>query len=188
MSFADILKNYRGDRSRVKMATLLDISPTYYSELERGIKLPSYEIINRIIEQSGKDANYWFGIDTDTPSSTAAEDENKTNQSDIATIRSMLQKLSDNNGFGFAEHLLKTINKNTSISQIIAVVAQLRAYLSELSPDELPKSDAHTISNLLAACQRIINDTVSMADVYSYPDSHHSHQQREKIIEDSHRY
>ena len=38
--FAEILKEYRGDKSQVKMASLLDISATYYSELERGIKLP----------------------------------------------------------------------------------------------------------------------------------------------------
>ena len=44
-SFAVLLREYRGDRSQAKVSEILDISPAYYSELERGKKEPSYRIL-----------------------------------------------------------------------------------------------------------------------------------------------
>ena len=47
--------------------------------------------------------------------------------------------------------------KNLSIAQLIVAIAQIRAYLSELDPADLPESDRRTISDLLAACQRVMD-------------------------------
>lgn len=150
--FAEILKEYRGDKSQVKMASLLDISATYYSELERGIKLPSYEILTRIIEQSGKDANYWFGIDSPEDSHS----DNAYKQEDISAMLSLLHTLSEGSN-SVAKSCTEAINKNTTIAQLIVIIAQIRAYLSELDPAMLPESDRRTISDLLAACQRAMD-------------------------------
>ena len=60
-SFAELLKEYRGDRSQAKVSEILDISPAYYSELERGIKEPSYRILSQIVKYSGKGLSFWLG-------------------------------------------------------------------------------------------------------------------------------
>ena len=59
-SFAVLLREYRGDRSQAKVSEILDISPAYYSELERGKKEPSYRILIQIVERSGRGLAYWL--------------------------------------------------------------------------------------------------------------------------------
>lgn len=61
--FADKLRQVRGFRSQASMAEMYEISASFYSALERGIKVPTYSVLEKIIHHSGKDANYWFGID-----------------------------------------------------------------------------------------------------------------------------
>ena len=150
--FAEILKEYRGDKSQVKMASLLDISATYYSELERGIKLPSYEILMRIIEQSGKDANYWFGIETTNKVPT----DNGVDTKEFIKLCGLLHDMGKINQ-RFDRYLTNVINEHTTVAQLIVIIAQIRAYLSELDPAMLPESDRRTISDLLAACQRAMD-------------------------------
>ncbi|MFR5879974.1 MAG: helix-turn-helix domain-containing protein [Cloacibacillus evryensis] len=60
-SFAELLREYRGDRSQAKVSEILDISATYYSELERGKKEPSYRILSQVVERSGKGLAFWLG-------------------------------------------------------------------------------------------------------------------------------
>ncbi len=60
-SFAELLREYRGDRSQARVSEILDISPTYYSELERGKKEPSYRILSQIVARSGKEMAFWLG-------------------------------------------------------------------------------------------------------------------------------
>lgn len=59
-SFAVLLREYRGDRSQAKVSEIFDISPAYYSELERGKKEPSYRILIQIVERSGRGLAYWL--------------------------------------------------------------------------------------------------------------------------------
>ena len=61
--FAGKLRQIRGLRSQASMAEMYEISASFYSALERGIKVPTYSVLEKIIRHSGKDANYWFGID-----------------------------------------------------------------------------------------------------------------------------
>lgn len=62
--FGKRLREYRQYKTQAAMAELFDITAGYYGELERGIKLPNYGVLKKIIEKSGRDANYWFGIDS----------------------------------------------------------------------------------------------------------------------------
>ena len=57
------LREYRGKMTQAEFAAILEISPNYYGEMERGLKLPSYEMLCNFIKATGKDANFWFGID-----------------------------------------------------------------------------------------------------------------------------
>lgn len=65
------LREYRGNRTQAEMAALLNVTPNYYGEMERGNKLPSFDMLLNFIVKTGKDANYWFGIET--PSTSARE-------------------------------------------------------------------------------------------------------------------
>lgn len=58
------LREYRGNRTQAEMAALLDITPNYYGEMERGNKLPSFDMLLNFIRVTGKDANYWCGIES----------------------------------------------------------------------------------------------------------------------------
>lgn len=59
-SFAELLREYQGERSQFKVAAELGISTSYYSELERGLKEPSYRILAQIILKSGMGKDYWI--------------------------------------------------------------------------------------------------------------------------------
>lgn len=62
--FAKKLREYRGEKTQSEIADILGISVNYYGHLERGLKLPSFEMIKKIIRATGKDANYWLGIES----------------------------------------------------------------------------------------------------------------------------
>ena len=142
--FPERLRQYRGNRSQAEIAEQMDLSAPFYSDIERGKKKPSYETLLKIIEHTGLDANYWFGIVSTFNSFTDIKQE------DIGTILSLLHSLSNNNCITQNQRE-ETVNKN------IVIIAQIRAYLSELDPAMLPESDRRTISDLLAACQRAMD-------------------------------
>lgn len=148
--FPERLRQYRGNRSQAEIAEQMDLSAPFYSDIERGKKKPSYETLLKIIEHTGLDANYWFGIVSTFNSFTDIKQE------DIGTILSLLHSLSNNNCITQNQRE-ETVNKNTTIAQLIVIIAQIRAYLSELDPAMLPESDRRTISDLLAACQRAMD-------------------------------
>ena len=150
--FARKLRAYRGKMTQAEIADILGISQNYYGQLERGLKLPSFEMIKQIISATGTDANYWFGIDSRQYTSS----EKAFKQEDISTILSLLHNLSEGSNT-VAKSWTEAINKNTTIAQLIVIIAQIRAYLSELDPAMLPESDRRTISDLLAACQRAMD-------------------------------
>ena len=150
--FARKLRAYRGKMTQAEIADILGISQNYYGQLERGLKLPSFEMIKQIISATGTDANYWFGID----SRQCTSSEKAFKQEDISTILSLLHNLSEGSNT-VAKSWTEAINKNTTIAQLIVIIAQIRAYLSELDPAMLPESDRRTISDLLAACQRAMD-------------------------------
>lgn len=68
------LREYRGNRTQAEMAALLNVTPNYYGEMERGNKLPSFDMLLNFIVKTGKDANYWFGIES--PNTSARESSN----------------------------------------------------------------------------------------------------------------
>ena len=146
------LRELRGDKSQSAMAEMLGISAGFYGALERGLKSPSYETIQKLIEHTGKDANYWFGIE----SSSEATDKHVA-QDDISTLISLLQNISSNSK-NLSRYIAATINKDTTIAQLIAVIAQIRAYISELDPTMLADADRRVISDLLYSCQRTLDD------------------------------
>ena len=148
--FPERLRQYRGNRSQAEIAEQMDLSAPFYSDIERGNKKPSYETLLKIIEHTGLDANYWFGIVSTVNSFTDIKQE------DIGTILSLLHSLSNNNCITQYQRE-ENVNKNTTIAQLIVIIAQIRAYLSELDPAMLPESDRRTISDLLAACQRAMD-------------------------------
>lgn len=150
--FGKKLRKLRDNRTQAYMAEQLDISAGYYGELERGVKQPTYAVITKIIAFSKQDANYWFGLDS--PENVSSNKE--VAHEDISTILSLLHNLSANNN-GLVKCCTEAINKNTTIAQLIVIIAQIRAYLSELDPTMLPESDRRTISDLLAACQRAMD-------------------------------
>lgn len=137
------------------MAEQLAISIGYYGELERGVKQPTFAVITRIIAFSEKDANYWFGME----SVDNVLPYNDITQEDISTILSLLHSLSGS-GNGSARDFTAAINKDTTIAQLIVIIAQIRAYLSELDLTMLSEPDRRTISDLLAACQRALDGHV----------------------------
>lgn len=145
--FGKKLRRLRDNRTQAYMAEQLDISTGYYGELERGVKQPTFTVITRIIAFSNHDANYWFGIEAN---------DNQVKQDDITKLFSILHDMSKVDK-RLDQYLINTINKNTTVAQLIVVIAQIRAYLSELDPDMLPESDRRTISDLLAACQRAMD-------------------------------
>ena len=150
--FGKKLRKLRDNRTQAYMAEQLDISTGYYGELERGVKQPTYTVITKIIAFSKLDANYWFGIDSRQYTSS----DKVFKQEDISTILSLLHNLSEGSNT-VAKSWTEAINKNTTIAQLIVIIAQIRAYLSELDPAMLPESDRRTISDLLAACQRAMD-------------------------------
>lgn len=150
--FARRLRQYRGKMTQAEIADILGISQNYYGQLERGLKLPSFEMIKQFVRATGKDANYWFGLNS--PENVSLDKE--VAHEDISTILSLLHNLSDNSN-GLVRYYTGTINKNTTIAQIVVIIAQIRAYLSELDPAMLPEPDRRTISDLLAACQRALD-------------------------------
>lgn len=150
--FAKRLRKYRGKRTQSEIADIIGISQNYYGHLERGLKLPSFEMIKQIISATGTDANYWFGIDSPEDSHS----DNAYKQEDVSAMLSLLHTLSKGSN-SVAKSCTEAINKNTTIAQLIVIIAQIRAYLSELDLAMLPESDRRTISDLLAACQRAMD-------------------------------
>lgn len=150
--FAKRLREYRGKRTQSEVADILGISQNYYGHLERGLKLPSFEMIKQIISATGKDANYWFGIETTNNAPT----DNNVDTKEFIRLCSLLHDMGKINN-RFDHYLINAINEHTTVAQLIVVIAQIRAYLSELDPEMLPESDKRTISDLLAACQRAMD-------------------------------
>lgn len=151
-AFARRLRAYRGKRTQAEIAMLFNISSNYYGQLERGLKLPSFEMIQNFVKSTGMDANYWFGLE----SSEKVLSDKQVAQEDISTILSLLHNLSEK-GSGLVGCYTEAINNNTTIAQLIVVIAQIRAYLSEVDSSMLTEPDRRTISDLLAACQRALD-------------------------------
>ena len=59
-TFAELLRKYRGDRTQGEMAAFFDITPMYYSELERGKKKPSMNLFLQIVQKADVDASFWL--------------------------------------------------------------------------------------------------------------------------------
>ena len=117
--------------TQAEMAAILNISPNYYGQLERGLKLPSFDMIKNFIKATGKDANYWFGIDQpkDIPQS-----DNK-----LKPIAQGTKQLSD-----------------LKFSEIHAVLSQLYVYLDTRAEPLLP-AERRMLADILAACQRLMD-------------------------------
>lgn len=58
--------------------------------MERGLKLPSYEMLFNFIKATGKDANFWFGIDTpENNNSVIVEPAKKQNTNNSLSVDKM---------------------------------------------------------------------------------------------------
>lgn len=67
MNFSDRLKKYMDDNliKQKELAELIGVSKSYISMIIRGERSPNREFIERLVEISKKDANWWLhGIET----------------------------------------------------------------------------------------------------------------------------
>lgn len=135
-TFAELLREYRGDRSQIKVASELDISPSYYSELERGLKEPSYRTLAQIILKSGMGKDYWIAPDS-------YYDEEPVGHSTAAKEASAYS-----GKFVKKPHDMK-------ISEMIAWLSELRVYL-ETNSISLPTSDRYALYYTLDACLKAL--------------------------------
>lgn len=158
------------------LADKVNIHPMTISRYETGEREPRVTDLQKIAAALGISVAYLMGeteepvsiesaaTDAILPQKAAPKSAAEKKPADtpiyddkIETMLSLLYKLSSDD-VGFSEHLAKAVNKNTSIAQLTAVVAQIWAYLSELDPQKLAEPDRRTLSDLLAACQRIVVD------------------------------
>ena len=136
-SFGEYLKKIRGKVSQKDFAESIGLSQNSLSYLENGKREPSISLLFLLQEKKGIDIQFWF---SESEGQHSADGKNDATDS-IQHITQSIDKL----------------NKNLSIAQLIVAIAQIRAYLSELDPADLPESDRRTISDLLAACQRVMD-------------------------------
>ena len=134
-TFAELLRKYRGDRTQGEMAAFFDITPMYYSELERGKKKPSMNLFLQIVQKTDVDASFWLPILQD------ANEEHEKN---------LFQKIP-------ASSIQKDLSRY-SIPEIIFLISELRVYLANLDKDALAEPDRRLLSDSLAACQRTMSE------------------------------
>lgn len=136
--FAERLRLYRGNRSQAEIAEQLDLSAPFYSDIERGKKKPSYETLLKIIEHTGLDANYWFGLE----SSKEVSDNEALGTSVDSNLKAIAQRA------GAFEDL--------KFSEILSIISQLYVYL-DTRPEPLLPAERRMLSDILAACQRLMD-------------------------------
>lgn len=134
-TFAELLRKYRGDRTQGEMAAFFDITPMYYSELERGKKKPSMNLFLQIVQKADVDAAFWLPM---------LQNSNEEHE------RSLFQKIS-------ASSTPKDLSRY-SIPEIILLISELRVYLANLDKDALAEPDRRLLSDSLAACQRTMSE------------------------------
>lgn len=136
--FAERLRLYRGNRSQAEIAEQLDLSAPFYSDIERGKKKPSYETLLKIIEHTGLDANYWFGLE----SSKDVSGNEALGTSVDSNLKAIAQRA------GAFEDL--------KFSEILSIISQLYVYL-DTRPEPLLPAERRMLSDILAACQRLMD-------------------------------
>lgn len=134
-TFAELLRKYRGDRTQGEMAAFFDITPMYYSELERGKKKPSMNLFLQIVQKTDVDASFWLPM---------LQDANEEHE------KSLFQKIP-------ASSIQKDLSRY-SIPEIILLISELRVYLANLDKDALAEPDRRLLSDSLAACQRTMSE------------------------------
>ena len=136
-TFAELLRKYRGDRTQGEMAAFFDITPMYYSELERGKKKPSMNLFLQIVQKADVDASFWLPMLQDY--SEGEEHERK-----------FPQKIP-------ASSVPKDLSRY-SVPEIIVLISELRVYLTNLNHNMLAEPDRRLLSDSLAACQRTMSE------------------------------
>lgn len=135
--FAELLRKYRGDRTQAEMAALFDITPMYYSELERGKKKPSMNLFLQIVQKADVDVSFWLPMMKDTHGMSG--DANRLQQAvPMGNSKKQIEEY--------------------TIPEIILLISELRVYFANLDHDMLAESDRRLISDSLAACQRTMHE------------------------------
>lgn len=132
--FGKYIKEIRGNIRQKDFAESLGISQNHLSNLETGRREPTISLLLLIFQKYGVSPSYWF--EEETPSKEGGCTSVDSNLKAIAQCANAFDDL--------------------KFSEIHSIISQLYVYL-DTRKEPLPPSDRRMLSDILAACQRIMD-------------------------------
>ena len=133
-NFGEHLKKIRGKISQTDFAESIGLSQNSLSYLENGKREPSISFLFLLAEKKGIDIRYWF--EEETPNKEGYGTSVDSN------LKAIAQRADAFNDLKFSE--------------IHSIISQLYVYL-DTRKEPLPPSDRRMLSDILAACQRLMD-------------------------------